>query len=151
MNCPFCSSNQSSVLDKRAVKGTGEIRRRRECLKCKRRFTTYERVLNIEFLVLKKDGRREIFDSNKLKKGIEKALEKRPAKEQLELLVNKIEGKIRSKDLKEIDSRLIGQIVLMELKKVDGVAYLRFASVYRHFSEASDFTKELKHLKVSIN
>ncbi|MBI2593988.1 transcriptional repressor NrdR [Candidatus Daviesbacteria bacterium] len=150
MNCPFCKSNQSAVLDKRDVKGTGEIRRRRKCLKCKRRYTTYERALVVEMAVIKRDGKREAFDINKVRSGLIKALEKRPAFENLEAIVGKIERKIRSKDKSEIESKVIGREVLAELKKVDPVAYLRFVSVYRQFKVPSDFSKELEMLTKNI-
>lgn len=146
MYCPFCESNQSSVIDKRAVKGSGEIRRRRECLKCKKRYTTYERVSALELIVLKRNGKREVFDRNKLRTGIARALEKRPIFEDLEKIVSKIESKIRSKNLKEVESKQLGREVLLELKKLDKVAYVRFASVYRQFKEPGDFTKELESL-----
>lgn len=146
MYCPFCRSVQSAVLDKRAVKGTGEIRRRRECLKCKRRYTTYERVLPVELTVIKRDGKRQPFDINKLRQGLVRALEKRPLFSDLETIVLKIERKIRSKQKIEVDSKQIGREVLIELKKLDQIAYLRFVSVYRQFKEAGDFTKELKML-----
>src|SRR5689334_3851285 len=116
MYCPYCRSSQSAVLDKRSVKGTGEIRRRRECLKCKRRFTTYERASAVELLVIKRDGRRQAFDINKLRSGIEKCLEKRPAFENLDAIVSKLERKIRSKDRAEIESKIIGREILTELK-----------------------------------
>lgn len=137
-------------MDKRDVSGTGEIRRRRECLKCKRRYTTYERAMVVELLVLKRDGKREAFDINKIRSGLSKALEKRPAFENLEAIVSKIERKIRSKDRSEIESKLIGKEVLAELKKVDPVAYLRFVSVYRQFKVPGDFSKELEMLSKNI-
>ena len=148
MNCPFCTSNLSSVLDKRAVKSSGEIRRRRKCLKCSRRYTTYERISEIEFIVIKRDGRRQAFDSDKLRAGLQRALEKRPGQAQIETIVSRIEKKIKGKNQKEIQSSQIGQAVLQELKKVDTVAYLRFASVYRDFGKVEDFTKELESLKI---
>lgn len=148
MYCPYCRSSQSSVIDKRSVKGTGEIRRRRECLKCKRRYTTYERASQVELLVIKRDGRKQPFDINKLRSGIEKCLEKRPAFANLDAIVAKLERKIRSKDRSEVDSKVIGREILSELKKTDPVAYLRFVSVYRQFKQASDFTKELASLKL---
>lgn len=148
MKCFYCGSTQSSVVDKREVKSTGEIRRRRECLKCHKRYTTYERVCALELMVLKRDGHREVFDSTKLRSGIERALEKRPSFLNIEGIVTKIEGKIRGKGLKEMESKTIGKMVLAELKKIDKVAYLRFASVYRKFENPDDFTKELEHLKV---
>lgn len=146
MYCPFCSSYQSSVIDKRAVKGTGEIRRRRECLKCHKRYTTYERVSALEFYVVKRNGQRQSFDRDKLRSGIARALEKRPAFEELDRVVTKIESRIRAKGLKEVESKAIGREVLTELKRLDKVAYLRFASVYRQFKNPGDFTKELKTL-----
>lgn len=146
MYCPYCRFTQSAVLDKRSVKGTGEIRRRRECLKCKRRYTTYERASQVELIVIKRDGRRQPFDINKLRSGIEKCLEKRPAFDNLDAIVLKLERKIRSKDQAEIESKVIGREILSELKKTDPVAYLRFVSVYRQFKQASDFTKELEGL-----
>jgi transcriptional repressor NrdR len=149
MKCFFCGSNQSSVIDKRAVVATGEIRRRRICLKCGNRFTTYERVAGHELCVIKRDGTKESFDRNKLVAGVEKALEKRPALDSLSLIVDQIIEKIKVKGKKEIESKVLGQIVLLELKKIDKVAYLRFASVYRQFQDPSDFKKELDHLKVA--
>lgn len=146
MKCPYCGSILSKVIDKRAVSGKGEIRRRRECIKCTRRYTTYESIGKVSVLVIKKDGRREPFDRDKLSIGISKALEKRPGIDRVSRIVDRIEGKIRSKGFKEIPSRSIGKWVLAELKKLDGVAYLRFASVYRTFSDPEDFEKELKSL-----
>lgn len=146
MNCPFCGSNLNKVVDKRGVEGRGEIRRRRECLKCSKRFTTYESLARLELLVIKKDGRRETFDVEKLKLGVSKALEKRPGIERVEKIVDKIEGKIRAKGLKEVPTAMLGKWVLAELKRVDAVAYLRFASVYRTFTDPKDFAKELKVL-----
>ncbi len=148
MKCIFCGGSQSSVIDKRTVASTGEIRRRRECLKCHRRYTTYERICAIDLMVIKRDGRREVYDVAKLKRGLERALEKRPVEGQLDELVARIEQKVFSKGAKEVDSKVLGQTVLTELKRLDEVAYLRFCSVYRHFNNAQDFTKELKHLKV---
>lgn len=146
MYCPYCKSNQSSVIDKRGVLGTGEIRRRRECLKCKKRYTTYERALTVELTVIKRDGSKENFDINKIRSGLTRALEKRPAFENLETIVSKLERKIRSKDRSEVESKVIGREVLAELKKVDPVAYLRFVSVYRQFKVPGDFSKELEML-----
>lgn len=143
MNCPFCSDASNRVVDKRSVTGSGEIRRRRECLRCQGRFTTYERLSNLQFLVIKKDGRREPYNRDKLRGGIIRALEKRPAAEQLDEFVSKIERKIWKKGISEITSRQIGKVVLSELKKIDSVAYLRFASVYRQFQDPNDFAREL--------
>lgn len=146
MSCPFCNSSSTRVVDKRAVAGSGEIRRRRECLKCTLRFTTYERMAKVELMVVKKDGRREPFDKDKLQAGIAKSLEKRPSQDQIEAIVNKIESKIRKSGDREISSKNIGKLVLGELKKTDKVAYLRFASVYRQFEDPGDFAKELSSL-----
>lgn len=148
MRCPFCHSDQSSVIDKRAVKSSGEVRRRRECLKCHKRYTTYEKPIALEIMVIKRDGRKEIFDRLKLQAGLQKSLEKRPGCDQIETIINKIEGRILSKGIKEIQSKFLGQAALSELKKIDTVAYLRFASVYRQFEKIDDFTKELEHLKI---
>ena len=119
MKCFFCGSNQSSVIDKRSVAGTGEIRRRRECLKCGNRFTTYERVVDYSLYVLKRDGSRELFDRKKLTAGIERSLEKRPAISLLDQLVDKILEKVNVKGKKEIDSKVLGKTALSELKKLD--------------------------------
>lgn len=136
----------SRVVDKRSVVGLGEIRRRRECLKCSRRFTTYERVAGLEFLVIKKDGRKEPFNKEKLKAGILKALEKRPGIDKIDVLIDKIERKIRRSKKQEVASATIGKAVLLELRKLDMVAYLRFASVYRRFEKPEDFAKEANSL-----
>ena len=147
MNCPFCSSTLNKVVDKRAVNSSGEIRRRRECLKCHQRFTTYERLAKVELTVIKKDGRREGFDRDKLRSGIARALEKRPAFEQVEIITGRIENRLRSSRGKEIASKVIGRMVLGELKKADKVAYLRFTSVYRKFDNPSDFAKIITSLE----
>lgn len=150
MKCIFCGGAQSSVIDKRTVASTGEIRRRRECLKCHRRYTTYERICAIELMVIKRDGRREVYDVAKLRRGLESALQKRVGEGKVDEIVALIEQKVFSKGAKEVESKVLGQTVLAELKKIDEVAYLRFVSVYRHFSNAQDFSKELKHLKVEV-
>ena len=146
MKCFFCGSDQSKVVDKRSVKGTGEIRRRRECLGCHRRFTTYERIGELGIFVIKKDGRRQPFDINKLRSGIEKALEKRPHEDKVEEITQRIEKKLLAQGRKDISSKVIGRAVLQELRKFDKVAYLRFASVYRHFEDEKDFARELQSL-----
>ena len=145
MICPYCLSVGSKVTDKRrAPEG---IRRRRECLKCGKRFTTYEKVMKENLFVIKKDGRRESFDREKLEKGIEKAFEKRPvAKEKVAKMINEIEEILRKRGKKEIKSTTIGELIMKKIKKLDNVAYIRFASVYRDFQDAKDFTKELKGL-----
>lgn len=146
MKCPFCASDLSKVIDKRGVLGRGEIRRRRECLKCSRRFTTYETIAEVEVVVLKRDGRREPFSEEKLQLGLLKALEKRPAIDKVSKIVDRLEAKLRTKRYREIPSQVIGKWVLAELKKADPVAYLRFASVYRSFDDLKDFAKEIKTL-----
>lgn len=146
MKCPFCESLLSRVIDKRSALGRGEIRRRRECLKCSKRFTTYERLANLLVLVIKRDGRREDYNREKLRNGLSRALEKRPLIDKAPVIVDKIEAKIRGKRLKEIPSALLGKWVLAELKKLDSVAYIRFVSVYRTFQDPKDFEKEIKNL-----
>ena len=146
MDCPYCSHTKSSVTDKRD--SPVGIRRRRECLKCKKRFTTYERIERSDLYVLKKDGRREKFDIKKLEIGIERALEKRPVShEKIKKMMNEIEDQIRKPGKKEIKSSIIGELVMKKLKKVDDIAYVRFASVYRQFKDIKDFKQELKGLE----
>jgi transcriptional repressor NrdR len=145
MRCPFCNSEKTEVTDKRDVER--ETRRRRECLKCKKRFTTYEKVEATNLRVIKKDGRRENFDSEKIKKGILKACEKRPVSlEKIEDAVKEIENKLAQSNKKELKSESVGEIVMKTLKKLDKIAYIRFASVYRDFKDVSDFKKEIKDL-----
>jgi transcriptional repressor NrdR len=145
MKCIFCNG-ETKVTDKRDSEG--ETRRRRECLKCRKRFTTYERVEEPNFIVIKKDKSREPFSREKLKAGILKACEKRPVEtEKIERVLNEIERKLRNKlKGKEVESKKIGELLIKELKKLDKVAYIRFASVYRDFKDLSDFKKELKSL-----
>ena len=146
MKCPFCQSNLSKVVDKRSVDSRGEVRRRRECLKCANRFTTYEVLAEVEISVLKKDGKKEPFEREKLQRGLVKALEKRPGIDRVSSILDRIESRIREKRLQEVSSQVLGKWVLVELKKLDPVAYLRFASVYRTFSDPKDFKKEIKNL-----
>jgi transcriptional repressor NrdR len=146
VRCPFCTSNLSKVVDKRAVEGRGEIRRRRECLKCDKRFTTYETLAQLELLVVKKDGRKQQYDREKLERGLKRALEKRPGIDKVSLILDRIEGRIRGKRLSEVHSKDLGKWMLSELKKLDPIAYLRFVSVYRTFSDPKDFKKELETL-----
>ena len=144
MRCPYCFHPGSKVTDKRD--SDNAVRRRRECLKCRKRFTTYERIELREIYVIKKDGRREPFNKEKLKAGISRACEKRPvSQEKIEKTVNEIEEKSRKKG-KEIKSSLIGEMVMNALKKLDKVAYIRFASVYHEFEDVMDFRKELKEI-----
>lgn len=146
MKCPFCQSSLSKVVDKRTVDSRGEIRRRRECLKCAKRFTTYEATAKIETLVIKKDGRKEPFEREKLQRGLNRALEKRPGVDRVASILDRIESRIRGKHLQEIPSQILGKWILAELKKLDPIAYLRFASVYRAFGDPKDFKKELETL-----
>lgn len=142
MECPYCGEN-TRVTDKRA--SPGGIRRRRECLKCKKRFTTYERLGKSDFYVVKKDGRREKFSREKLESGIERAFEKRPiAKEDIEKMINEIEEQLMKRGKKEIKSSIIGELIMKKMKKIDHVAYIRFASVYRDFQDIKDFKSALK-------
>ncbi|OGQ07250.1 MAG: transcriptional regulator NrdR [Deltaproteobacteria bacterium RIFCSPLOWO2_12_FULL_40_28] len=152
MKCPFCSTPDSKVIDSR-LSGEGDlIRRRRECEKCQKRFTTYERVENVLPVVAKKDGRREIFDRLKIVHGLKKACEKRPVSmDVLETLVNKIERELQESGEKEVSSSAIGEMVMEALHQVDAVAYVRFASVYRSFKDVNQFMKELEHLLKSRN
>lgn len=137
MHCPYCSHQETKVIDKRNVEGISK--RRRECLKCEKRFNTQEIIERAELRVVKKDGRRETFDTNKLKIGIQKACEKRPISlDQIEKMLTRIEEKLRKKG-KEVHSTFIGDLVSSELKKTDKVAYIRFASVYKDFTELDDF------------
>jgi len=145
MYCPYCSHKDSKVTDKRA--SPEGIRRRRECLKCGKRFTTYEKISKEDIYIIKKDGRREKFDREKLEGGIIKAFEKRPiAKEKINNLINEIEEQIRKKGKKEIKTSEIGELVMKKIKKIDNVAYIRFASVYRDFQDINDFKQEMRKL-----
>jgi len=145
MKCPYCGSRRDRVIDSRSSNAGHSIRRRRECLKCERRFTTYEYIEEIPFMVIKKDDRREAFDRKKLLSGIIKACEKRPIPiEKQEALVDKIEKQIQRKFDKEVDSKEIGELVMKYLYELDEIAYVRFASVYRQFRDVSQFMKELK-------
>ena len=147
MRCPFCQAADTRVLDSRdSAEGT-IIRRRRECETCKRRFTTYERVEELNPLVVKKDGRRETFDRDKLLAGLKKACEKRPVSvEQVEGLVTEIERKLQELGEKEIPSSTVGELVMERLPALDEVAYVRFASVYRSFRDIAEFMDELKDI-----
>jgi transcriptional repressor NrdR len=147
MKCPFCGDLDNRVIDSRLSRDGAVIRRRRECLECGRRFTTYERVEEVLPLVIKKDGRREPFDRMKILMGLKKACEKRPVSiTTLEKVVDKIEHKIMESGEKEIPSTVIGEEVMRELYNLDHVAYVRFASVYRSFKDINQFMDELKDL-----
>lgn len=147
MKCPFCTHSESKVIDSRESKNGLRIRRRRECLSCKRRFTTYERIEEIPYMVVKKDGRRQPFDNQKLLRGMLKACEKRPVPvAKLEEIVEEIESALQERQEKEINVSEIGQLVMKKLKALDKVAYVRFASVYREFKDVLEFKKELEKL-----
>ena len=147
MKCPFCSHRQDKVVDSRSTSEDNAVRRRRECLQCGRRFTTYEYVEEISLRVIKKDGRREPFDRKKILTGLLKACEKRPISiEKLENLISHIERTIQRRFDKEVNSREIGELVMGHLAKLDEVAYVRFASVYRQFKDVSQFMKELENV-----
>jgi transcriptional repressor NrdR len=148
MICPYCSSKETKVVDKRDNPNLNATRRRRECLRCKKRFTTYERTEQSDLIVIKKDKRREPFNREKLKNGIIKACQKRPVSyETIENVLNEIESELRKKSKTEVTSREIGELIMKKLKKLDKIAYIRFASVYRDFQDISSFEKELKSLK----
>ena len=147
MRCPYCTSLDNKVVDSRMGKEGESIRRRRECLKCEGRFTTYERVEEVLPSVIKKDGRREPFDRMKILSGLKKACEKRPiSTEMLERTVEEIEKSLQEKGLKEIPSTVIGEEVMDRLHRLDEVAYVRFASVYRSFRDINEFMHELKDI-----
>ena len=144
MQCPYCSNRETKVIDKRDHDGM--TKRRRECLKCKQRFNTHEEVENILIRVIKKDGKREDFDEEKVRRGILRACEKRPVStEQINKMIKNIEEKVRRLG-RDVHSNTIGEAVSKELKRTDKVAYIRFASVYREFEDVSDFKKEIKEL-----
>ncbi|MBI5198122.1 MAG: transcriptional repressor NrdR [Nitrospirae bacterium] len=147
MKCPFCGYVEDRVVDSREGRDGVAIRRRRECLSCRRRFTTYERVEDMLPMVVKKDGRREVFDRQKIIQGLIKACEKRPVSmETIEEFVAQIEKKFQEGGEKEIPSSVIGQEVMQGLHQLDEVAYVRFASVYRHFKDINEFMEELKDM-----
>lgn len=147
MKCPFCAHAENKVIDSRISKDGKAIRRRRECMGCGKRFTTYEFVEDILPMVVKKDGRREVFDRMKIRNGVIKACEKRPiSMEAIEKLVENVEQDCQEYQGDEIPSTVIGEKVMNELKTLDGVAYVRFASVYRQFRDVGEFMAELNDL-----
>ncbi len=144
MKCPFCAGEDSQVLESRTVEEGAAIRRRRECGKCGKRFTTFEKVRDTVLWVIKKSGRREPFEREKVKRGILRAIEKRPVSlELVDEVVDEVEREILRKGTEEVPSRMIGNAVLKRLKKIDKVAWLRFASVYLEFEDVSDFEKAI--------
>ena len=147
MRCPFCGFLESKVIDSRESKKGLSIRRRRECLSCKRRFTTYEKIEEIPYMVVKKDGTRQPFDTQKLLRRMMKACEKRPIQiSQLEEIIEEIESRLQERPAKEIGVAEIGELVMDRLKELDKVAYVRFASVYREFGDVAEFRRELEDL-----
>ena len=147
MRCPYCLSHDTKVVDTREAEDLDTIRRRRECLKCSKRFTTYERVETVELRVVKKDGSIEHFDRRKLRIGILKACEKRPiTMDKIERLIDDVVTELRKRDTTEIPSKDIGEIIMEKLKALDKVAYIRFASVYREFADIKSFEKMIKQV-----
>ncbi len=151
MRCPQCTSMENKVIDSR-INQTGDItRRRRECLVCERRFTTYERVETVMPMVIKKDGRREPFDREKIFQGVQKSCQKRPiTTAQVEKAVNQIERRVAAFSVKEIPSRAVGELVMQALHQLDTVAYVRFSSVYREFKDVEEFVADLKDIPQNI-
>ncbi len=147
MNCVFCGNEDTEVIETRVAENGAVVRRRRVCTKCDKRFTTYERVEELPILVIKRDARRERFDREKLMRGILRATGKTTVTaEQIEEIVNQVEVDLKGQDSTEVDSTIIGNLVAKQLKKLDKVAYIRFASVFRRFVDAEDFEKEIKKL-----
>lgn len=147
MKCPYCGYKEDKVVDSRATQEEFAIRRRRECLKCGKRFTTYEYIEEVSFMVVKKDGRREPFDRKKILSGVIKACEKRPiSMEKMEGVVTQVERALQKKSDREVPSAKIGELVIEKLKALDDVAYVRFASVYRQFKDVGQFMLELKDI-----
>ena len=150
MRCPFCNQTEGRVVDSRTSKEGDAIRRRRECENCGRRFTTYERIEEVAQMVIKKDGRREPFDRWKMKSGILKAVEKRPiALDQVDAMIDDIERALFNSSEHEVPTQAIGEAIMDRLKKLDEVAYVRFASVYRQFKDLNEFMAELKGMLAS--
>lgn len=148
MMCPYCQEAESKVIDSRSSEDGAVIRRRRECGACKRRFTTYERVEERPLLVIKKGGTREQFDRNKILIGLTRACQKRPvSSETMEKIVNAIESELRDYSDREVNSRVIGEMVMDKLRSLDEVAYVRFASVYRQFTDVNSFINTIDQLK----
>ena len=147
MKCPYCGFNESKVIDSRSIEEDMAIRRRRECLKCSKRYTTYEKIENIPILVIKKNMSREYFDRIKIINGLIKACQKRPvSRAQIEEITDDIEKNINNQMLTEVKSEYIGELIMERLKNIDEVSYVRFASVYRQFKDINTFLEEIKNL-----
>ena len=145
MKCPLCQCDNDRVIDTRASEDGFAIRRRRQCLACKRRYTTYERIEGTTVKIVKKDGTREPFDHSKIKRGLEKACWKRPISDaQLEAVIATVENELETNFDAEVESRRVGELVMQQLRELDQVAYVRFASVYRQFEDVHDFVSELE-------
>ena len=152
MKCPYCDYDDSKVVDSRPTDDNQSIRRRRECLKCKKRFTTYERLEKSPIVVVKKDGTRQSYDRSKLLNGMIRACEKRPVSlSRLEEAVDNIEKKIHNSLEREIKSQDIGEMVMLELKEIDEISYVRFASVYRQFKDINSFIEEIMSIKSEVD
>ena len=152
MHCPFCSEDDTKVIDSRLVAEGDAVRRRRECQSCGERFTTFETAELVMPRVIKRDGSREPFDEEKLRHGLIKALEKRPVSmDEIESALNHIKHRLRSTGEREIPSLMVGEEVMQELRELDAVAYVRFASVYRDFQDVSEFTEEIQRLSTETN
>ena len=148
MKCPYCNFEETQVIDTRETENLEATRRRRECMKCNKRFTTYERVEEADIIVVKKSGKRERFQRQKVLNGIIEACEKREIPiEKIDKLVDEVESDLRKRDSVEVESKVIGEIVMKKLKNLDKVAYIRFASVYREFGDLDRFTEELEKLQ----
>lgn len=152
LKCPYCGFEESKVVDSRSTEDDLAIRRRRECLKCSKRYTTYEKIEDIPILVIKKDSSRDYFDKSKIVNGILTACQKRPiSRSQIEAIADDIEKQISNQMLTEVRSDLIGEMIMERLKNIDEVAYVRFASVYRQFKDINTFMQEIKNLMTNKN
>lgn len=147
MKCPYCGFEESKVVDSRSTEDNMSIRRRRECLSCAKRYTTYEKIEDLPILVIKKDQRRDYFDKSKIINGLIKACEKRPvSRAQIESIAEDVEKRISNQMLTEVKSQYIGEVIMENLKNIDEIAYVRFASVYRQFKDVNTFIEEIKKL-----
>jgi transcriptional repressor NrdR len=148
MHCPYCGNKETEVVETREVRDLDTIRRRRACLTCEKRFTTYERVETVNLTIIKKDGKREQFNRDKLRSGLLRASEKTTVPvDAIEKIVNEVERELRGADSVEVESKKVGQLAAARLKKLDKVAYIRFASVFKRFVDVEDFQKEVKRLE----
>jgi transcriptional repressor NrdR len=150
VKCPFCNHEESKVIDSRSTEDDMAIRRRRECLKCSKRYTTYEKIEDIPILVIKKNSDRECFDKSKIINGVLKACQKRPvSRAQVEEIANEVEKQLSNQMLTEVKSDYIGEMIMSYLKEIDEVSYVRFASVYRQFKDINTFMEEIKNLMIT--